>query len=155
MRFATQRFAPQGGNSPTLLSVRAGSVTSGIGSRLPIAGTIAGVVKNAAGQPVAGVCPFALRLTSQSAQENLTLSVTGQTVGSGSDGSYQITGLTAGKYAVGFASYMQQVYALGWWRRSARSSLIVISPLLTGLAGVGSCLVRDVLAARGDTCRLS
>ncbi len=122
LRYATQWFSPQGGNSPALISVPAGSVTSGIGAKLPIAGAITGVVKDAAGQPLSRICPFAIRTTGRSADENLTLSATGHTTGSSPDGTYQITGLAAGKYVVGFTSCGKQRYALGWYLNTGSDS---------------------------------
>jgi hypothetical protein len=110
--YAPQWFTPQGGSSPTWLSVGAGTVTSGIGARLRAVGTITGVVKNAAGQGVRGICPSAIALTGQPSVALADL--IGLPPRTNAAGAYRITGLAAGKYAVEFVP-CGRPYALNWY----------------------------------------
>lgn len=108
--YATQWFSPEGGNNPTWLSVGAGTVTSGAGARLRAAGTITGVVRNAAGHGVRGICPIALSRTGSLALPITELLGIG-TGGTDAAGRYRINGLAAGRYTVGFAPCNGQPFA--------------------------------------------
>jgi len=113
--YAGQWFAPQGGNTPTWLSVRPGLVTSGIGTVLRRGGSITGVVTGPAGKPVRGICPFPV---ARSGQPPAAGEVVGSLSATRTNGSYKIRGLAAGKYAVGFASCGPQKYAVSWYKGS-------------------------------------
>jgi hypothetical protein len=112
--YAPQWFTPQGGNSPTWLSVGAGNMTTGIGAKLRAAGAITGVVKNANGQGLRSICPVALGLTGQPSTAFLQ-DLTGIRTRTDATGAYRITGLATGKYAVGFGPCDGQPYARGWY----------------------------------------
>src|SRR6185437_7780491 len=116
--YASQWFAPQGGNLPDWVTVRPGVVTSGVGAILRRGASIAGIVRDAAGKPVRGVCATALPLTGQPPE---VLLVSGGQ-GSGRDGNYQIRGLAAGKYSVVFVPCLGQPYALSWYKGATSSA---------------------------------
>jgi len=113
--YASKWFAPQGGNAPAWLSVRAGLVTSGIGTKLARGGTIAGVVTGATGKPVRGICPFPFALGGQPPALG---DLVGSLSATGSNGGYKITGLATGNYAVGFAPCGPPPYAVSWYSGS-------------------------------------
>jgi len=116
--YAAQWFAPQGGNQPAWLTARPGLVTSGIGARLRRAATITGVARNAAGKPVAGICPLAFALSGQPSAEPVLFGPLGPS-GSARNGVYRVTGLATGRYAVAYAPCGAQPYALNWYAGSA------------------------------------
>jgi hypothetical protein len=116
--YASQWFAPQGGNLPDWVTVRPGVVTSGIGASLRRGASIAGVIKNLAGKPAKGVCAAAFPLSGQPPE---VLLVAGG-AGSASDGSYQIRGLAAGKYSVVFVPCLGQPYTLSWYKGATSSA---------------------------------
>jgi protocatechuate 3,4-dioxygenase beta subunit len=116
--YASQWFAPQGGNQPDWLTVRPGVVASGISASLRRGASIAGVIKDPAGKPARGICAGALPLSGQPSE---VLLVAGG-AGSASDGSYQIRGLAAGRYAVVFGPCAGQPYAITWFNGATSSA---------------------------------
>ncbi|HUD38706.1 MAG TPA: carboxypeptidase-like regulatory domain-containing protein [Streptosporangiaceae bacterium] len=111
--YAAQWFAPQGGSVPAWLTVGT-SVVPNINAALRRGGTIKGVVTNAAGKPVQGICPLAYPTSGE------PVSVVAQLygdVGSGSNrhGSYQFTGLAGGTYAVQYSPCGSAPYATSWY----------------------------------------
>jgi hypothetical protein len=113
--YASRWFAPQGGNTRAWLSVRAGLVTSDMGTKLARGGTIAGVVTGATGKPVRGICPFPFALGGQPPALG---DLVGSLSATGSNGGYKITGLATGNYAVAFAPCGPQPYAVSWYSGS-------------------------------------
>jgi len=118
--YAAQWFAPQGGNSPAWLSVGAGTITSGVGATLRLAGAITGEVKTAAGKGLSGICAFAVGLTGQPSASVAEL-LTGSLPAS-RKGRYQITGLAGGKYAVEFEPCNGQPYAATWYSNASSAA---------------------------------
>jgi hypothetical protein len=116
--YASQWFAPQGGNLPDWVTARPGVMTSGIGASLRRGASIGGIIKNPAGKPAKGICAIAFPLSGQPPE---VLLVTGG-AGSASDGSYQIRGLAAGKYSVVFVPCLGQPYALSWYKGATSSA---------------------------------
>ena len=116
--YAAQWFDPQGGNLPDWLAVRAGVVTSGISASLRRGGSIAGIVRTPAGNPLRGICATAFPLSGQPTE---ALLVAGG-AGSARDGSYQIRGLAAGRYSVVFGPCAGQPYALSWFKGATSSA---------------------------------
>ena len=82
--------------SATPVSVTAGAVTSDINASLGLGGSIAGTVTGEAGSPIAGIGVYACT----------SLSIGGicGATQTGTDGSYQIDGLTAGDFLVQFSA---------------------------------------------------
>ena len=120
--YAAQWFAPQGGNQPTWLSVRPGLVTSGIGSRLRPGATVTGVIRNASGQPVAGICPAAFSLSGQPPASFLDLAGIGSSR-SARNGGYRITGLATGTYAIEYTA-CDTGRTLSWYAGSGSSATV-------------------------------
>jgi protocatechuate 3,4-dioxygenase beta subunit len=82
-------------SAATLISVAAGSVLLGKDATLPLGGSISGVVRDSAGQPISGVS-----VTPSSSSGSSSSSVS-----TASDGSYKVDGLGAGSYTVRFDKY--------------------------------------------------
>jgi hypothetical protein len=95
-KYAAQvyRGYPTSAGAPTRVKVRAGRETAGIDARLIVGGTISGQVMNAAGRPLRNICVFAL---------NVQSSVFSGFAITGKVGTYTISGLPTGNYAIEFS----------------------------------------------------
>jgi hypothetical protein len=114
---ATAWFSPQGNDTLSQLTVDAGT-TTGIDEKMPAPGTITGVITDASGQPVGGVCatPFGLR---GEPSGNLAQLISGSdTSASNRKGVYRITGLAAGQYGVQFSRCGSKPFAFTWYRQA-------------------------------------
>jgi len=138
--YAAQWFAPQGGPGPDLLSVPGGTVTSGIDVRLRATGAVTGVVTNAAGKPLGGICPLARPLAGQP----IDLGEFFDLAQSNRFGGYRLTGLAPGRYAVRFVPCNGQPLAASWY--SDAGSLAAARPVVDkdGQTTVG---INQVMAA--------
>ena len=123
-RYANEWFpgAPDAASAESV-SALAGE-TSGINAVLPLAGRISGTVTGKAAHPLSGVCVFAVDTKGSSALSGTTALVA--TIGeaeltlTGSRGTYQISGLAAGRYQVSFEPCTgSSRYAQQWFRGKA------------------------------------
>jgi hypothetical protein len=121
--YAAQWFAPQGGSTPTWVTVGAGTVTSAVGSALRLAGSITGVIKNTAGRSLSGICAVPVSASGQPSTE-----LAGLPAPVSKAGHYKITGLAAGHYAVEFEACNGTPYATSWYRdTNSRASAHLVS----------------------------
>jgi hypothetical protein len=111
MGVAQQWFAPQGGGKPTWITVPGGRVTSGIGAGLKTGGVVAGVVRDSAGKPLAGICATAFSVPGAEPVSPFTHAIDR----SNRAGVYRIPGLATGKYAIRFDSCRSRAYAPSWY----------------------------------------
>ena len=130
-KYANQWFpgAPDEG-AADLVSVSA-CRTSGINAVLQTAGTISGVVTDQAGHPLAGVCAIAINSKGAPPAERgvspieYVFGIGGITGAyelniTGSHGTFQISGLAAGRYQVLFGQcFRPRTYADQWYRDKA------------------------------------
>lgn len=141
-RYAPQWFAGQSAfANGSLISVGAGSTTTGVDAVLPRSGSITGVVASAAGHRLNGICVSAVNLAGQDpinyAPEVLS-----------HRGAYRITGLAPGRYSVlfgacgGSSHYAAQWFPAAASEASARPVTVragqTTTPISTILAGGGS-----------------
>ena len=117
----------QGNYTTTFVTARttAARQTSGVNVVLQPGGQISGVVTGTNGKPVSGIC---IQLDGAN---SYTANVPEWT---GSNGSYAITGLSAGTYQVGFSSGCGNSgdYAPTWYQDQTDESLATAIPLSTG-----------------------
>ncbi len=100
----TQRYAGQwfrdkvSVNAATVVRVRAGRTSAGIGARLTIGGTISGRVVSAARKPLRNICVSAASSSASLAAGTAT----------GRRGTYTIQGLASGRYTVEFSPCLNE-----------------------------------------------
>jgi hypothetical protein len=123
----------QGNYTTTFVTTRtkAGRQTSGVNAVLQAGGTISGVVTNSHGKPVPGIC---IQLDGANSYTAVLPDSTGD------DGSYAITGLSAGTYEVGFSGGCGNSgnYAPTWYQNQADESLATPITVSTGGTAVAS-----------------
>ncbi|HUC21284.1 MAG TPA: carboxypeptidase regulatory-like domain-containing protein [Streptosporangiaceae bacterium] len=149
------QFSPgcnnQGNYSTTFVTARtmAGRQTSGVNAVLQPGGQISGVVTDKNGKPVSGIC---LQLDGNNSYTALVPESTGD------DGSYAITGLSAGTYEVGFSGGCGNSgdYAPTWYQNQTDESLATPVKLSTGATATadqqmlpGAAITGTVTDARG------
>jgi hypothetical protein len=108
--YAAQWFSPQGGSTPTWVTIGAGTATSAVGAKLRLAGSITGVIKNTAGAPLSGICAVPVSMSGQPSAE-----LAEQPAAASKAGRYKITGLAEGNYAVEFEACNGTPYATSWY----------------------------------------
>jgi hypothetical protein len=114
--FASQWFHGRPGQPASdLISVRAGVRTTGVDAVLALSGSISGVVTGKNGAKLTGVCVTTTNLSDHTQDEAQATLLSPFTSG----GSYTVTGLPAGTYAVQFTSCEGQPYASQWYHASA------------------------------------
>ena len=120
--YADQQFSGVGfGARPDLISAAAGKITSGADAALSLAGKIRGVVSDRAGLGIRNVCVIATDPRTGTTAES----------SSGSQGTYALTGLPAGRYQVEFSASCGGIiffgqaspnYANQWYKDHATES---------------------------------
>ena len=120
-RYANEWF-PGAPNAATAEQVSApGGETSGVNAVLPLGGSISGTVTGKAGHPLSDVCVFAVNTKGTSALRGATALLAtideSDLTLTGSRGTYQISGLAAGRYQVSFEPCTgSSRYAEQWFR---------------------------------------
>jgi Carboxypeptidase regulatory-like domain len=132
---ATEVYAAPGQSQPTLVSAPVDVDTSSVNIVEPKGGTISGIVRNAQGHPLAGMCIEAV--PSASTASALT-SAEGQT---GKNGKYGINGLATGSYKVEFSACGLGRYADSWYGgasffASAKTVIVKAGYATSGINGV-------------------
>jgi hypothetical protein len=120
----------------TLVRVRAGAVTRGVGARMAADGAISGTVTTAGAAPLGSICVLAIPARPGQPGTGPVAAETTRT------GRYRIDGLTPGAYQVEFSTGCGATgYATQWWRAAAsRKSATTIT------VGTGA-VTRDINAA--------
>ncbi len=138
-RYATQWFRAESViQSASLVSVLAGATTTGISAVLRPGGSISGVVRNAAGGRLTGICATAENLAGPDPFDSPPEAPSRA-------GSYRIRGLPPGRYAVQFGPCAgSQRYASQWFRAAdSEASATPVSVRSSGLTrGVNAILIR-------------
>ncbi len=121
-KYAFGTFEPQGGGR--WISVGAGTTTAGVTEAMQVGGTISGTVTGRGGAPLPQVCVGALP---QGNQLGYLISLGGPE--SRRDGSYSVSGLAPGRYAVVFTPCgRDQSYAEQWYReKPSRASATAVT----------------------------
>ncbi len=115
-QFASQWFKSQPGPTrANLITVGAGVLTTGVDAVLQRSGTITGVVTGPACGRLTGICVTTTNLADHTQDEAQATLINPFT----SAGSYTITGLAPGRYAVQFTACEGQPYASQWYRGQA------------------------------------
>src|SRR5262249_45418418 len=119
-RFAPERSAPQGAGHGSWFAVNAGVPVTGLKTVLHQGGDITGVVTGTHGRRLSQVCVSAVNPADPSAPQTETIPVSWH-------GTYRVTGLAAGRYAVQFAPCNGQPYATQWYKSkpAIRSATLV------------------------------
>jgi carboxypeptidase family protein len=120
MKYAPQLFAPQGGGQ--WISVGGGTVTTGVNAALQVGGSITGTVTARGGKTLSGICVQAIP-TGVPAEQSFS-----PEPASRRNGSYQLSGLAPGRYAVEFAPCGNQPYAPQWYK--GKSSQAAAAPVM-------------------------
>jgi hypothetical protein len=146
--------------SAELVSAPAGR-TANINAVLQSGGTIKGVVTGEAGHPLANVCVLAL--STKDAALGGSIADAGEQLGfTGSRGSYQISGLAAGRYQVSFEPCTESSrYAEQWYRdkttgQAATPVEVRAGKTTSGISGhlvVGGTISGRVINASGTPLR--
>jgi hypothetical protein len=95
-----------------LISVNAGTTTSGVSAVMQQAGRISGTVSSRAGGKLKSICVLATSLRNGLVSEAVT----------GSTGRYTVTQLSAGRYSVEFIACDGRNFASTWFRNKSRAS---------------------------------
>lgn len=136
-RYGSQWFMSQpSASAADLVSATAGVITTGISAVLRRSGAISGVVTNALGKPLSGICVQAIPTGSQPAA----------VIGPSIDyltrkGDYTINGLAAGSYDVQFSDCSKGRYGSQWYpskatARSATPVTVLPGSTVTGISAV-------------------
>jgi hypothetical protein len=126
-RYASQVFAPQAGHGPGWISVNGGVVTAGVSVVLQPGAAISGVITGHAGRRLSGICALAFRPGGGPVVNASFLNSVGSV-----RGTYRITGLTAGRYAVNFSPCNEQPYASQWYRGKSTEASARLVPVRAG-----------------------
>jgi hypothetical protein len=140
--YAPEWFSPEGDGAPDWLSVTAGKVTSDVNGTLTRGGTISGKITGVSGRPLSQFC-----VSPQSPSDPfsaLNQFFSGGSGQSGRSGTYTVTGLPAGQYAVEFAPCFGQSYAPQWFKGHGTQAAATPVPVTLGhvTAGINAVMTR-------------